>query len=151
MKIWVSVILEKLDEEKPLDSVQSSDIVDLTSEIICSYVANNSIPVDDLPKLIRDIHSTLVTISAPQQSRMLEPQKPAVPVKRSITPDYLICLEDGQKFKSLKRHLRSKYNLSPEEYRVKWQLPSDYPMVAPNYAAERSKLAMKMKLGQKRP
>ena len=80
---------------------------------------------------------------------MQEPQKPAVPVKRSITPDYLVCLEDGQKFKSLKRHLRSKYNLSPEEYRAKWQLPSDYPMVAPNYAAARSQLAMKIGLGQK--
>ena len=142
--------MEKLNETQALDLDQGNNVVDLTSEIICSYVANNSIPVDDLPKLIGDIHSTLVTISSPQKNIIQELQKPAVSVKRSITPDYLICLEDGQKFKSLKRHLRSKYNLSPEEYRLKWQLPSDYPMVAPNYAAERSKLAMKMGLGQKR-
>lgn len=128
---------------------QKGDMVDLTSEIICSYVANNSIPVDDLPKLIGQIHATLVSISGAQPKIVQEPQKPAVSIKRSITPDYLVCLEDGQKFKSLKRHLRSKYNLSPDEYRAKWRLPSDYPMVAPNYAAARSKLAMKMGLGQK--
>ena len=142
--------MEKLNETEALDWEQGNNVVDLTSEIICSYVANNLIPVDDLPRLIGEIHATLVTISEIQQNPTQEPQKPAVSVKRSITPDYLICLEDGQKFKSLKRHLRSKYNLSPEEYRSKWQLPSDYPMVAPNYAAERSKLAMKMGLGQKR-
>lgn len=138
-----------LVENQISDCDEGSDMVDLTSEIICSYVANNSVPVDELPKLIGQIHSTLVAISKPIQSGSGGSQKPAVSIKRSITPDYLICLEDGQKFKSLKRHLRSKYNLSPEEYRVKWRLPSDYPMVAPNYAAERSKLAMKMGLGQK--
>ena len=143
-------VLEKINETGELDGDKGDNIVDLTSEIICSYVANNSVPVDDLPNLIGQIHSTLVTISKPQQNIKRDAQKPAVPLKRSITPDYLICLEDGQKFKSLKRHLRSKYNLSPEEYRSKWQLPSDYPMVAPNYAAERSKLAMKMGLGQKK-
>ena len=142
--------MEKINETEGLDWDQGNNVVDLTSEIICSYVANNLVSADDLPRLIGEIHSTLVTISNPQQSLNQEPQKPAVSVKRSITPDYLICLEDGQKFKSLKRHLRSKYNLSPEEYRSKWQLPSDYPMVAPNYAAERSKLAMKMGLGQKK-
>lgn len=138
-----------LGDNEVLSDDKGTCIVDLTSDIICSYVANNSIPVDDLPKLIRQIHATLLTISNPEQSAQQDPQKPAVSVKRSITPDYLICLEDGQKFKSLKRHLRSKYNLSPEEYRAKWRLSSDYPMVAPNYAAERSKLAMKMGLGQK--
>ena len=142
--------MNNLDGKEQLNSNRSSDIIDLTSDIICSYVSNNSIPVDELPDLISQIHSTLATIAAPQQDAMQEQQKPAVSKKRSIRPDYLICLEDGQKFKSLKRHLRSKYNLSPEEYRLKWQLPSDYPMVAPNYAAERSKLAMKMGLGQKR-
>ena len=142
-------VLEKINETEELDGDKGDNVVDLTSEIICSYVANNSVPVDDLPKLIGQIYSTLVTISTPQQNPAQKPQKPAVTIKRSITPDYLICLEDGQKFKSLKRHLRSKYNLSPEEYRSKWQLPSDYPMVAPNYAAERSKLAVKMRLGQK--
>lgn len=142
--------MKKTNERQTLNLGQGNNVVDLTSEIICSYIANNSIPVDDLPKLIGEVHSTLVTISTPQQNLFEEAQKPAVSIKRSITPDYLICLEDGQKFKSLKRHLRSKYNLSPEEYRSKWRLPSDYPMVAPNYAAQRSKLAMKMGLGQKR-
>lgn len=135
--------------EGDLEYDEGVDIVDLTSDIICSYVTNNSISADELPKLIGEIHSTLVVISSSQQEAPQEPQKPAVSVKRSITPDYLICLEDGQKFKSLKRHLRSKYDLSPDEYRAKWRLPSDYPMVAPNYAAARSKLAMKMGLGQK--
>ncbi|MEP3233409.1 MAG: MucR family transcriptional regulator [Hyphomicrobiales bacterium] len=142
--------MNNLDEKEVFKPNQNNDIVDLTSDIICSYVTNNSVTVEDLPSLISQIHSTLVAISGPKIDTMQEPQKPAVSKKRSIKPDYLICLEDGQKFKSLKRHLRSKYNLSPEEYRLKWQLPSDYPMVAPNYAAERSKLAMKMGLGQKR-
>ncbi|MEP1442984.1 MAG: MucR family transcriptional regulator [Hyphomicrobiales bacterium] len=137
------------DKDALVDEQKGDMMVDLTSEIICSYVANNSIPVDDLPKLIGQIHATLVSISGAQQKTVQEPQKPAVSIKRSITPDYLVCLEDGQKFKSLKRHLRSKYNLSPDEYRAKWRLPSDYPMVAPNYAAARSQLAMKMGLGQK--
>ena len=121
--------MNKLDETEALKSDLANNIVDLTSDIICSYVANNSISVDDLPKLIGQIHSTLVTISASQQDTIQASQKPAVSIKRSITPDYLICLEDGQKFKSLKRHLRSKYNLSPEEYRLKWQLPSDLSLI----------------------
>jgi predicted transcriptional regulator len=123
------------------------DLLDLTAHIVANYVGNNASPVGDLPALIKSVHAALAGVSAPQAAAP-EPKSPAVPVKRSITPDAIICLEDGRKFKSLKRHLRTKYNLSPEEYRAKWGLPKDYPMVAPNYAEARSALAKSMGLGQ---
>jgi predicted transcriptional regulator len=126
---------------------QKADLLDLTAHIVANYVGNNSAPVGDLPALIKSVHAALSGVSAPQAAPA-EPQTPAVPVKKSITPDAIICLEDGRKFKSLKRHLRTKYNLSPEEYRAKWGLPKDYPMVAPNYAEARSALAKSMGLGQ---
>ncbi len=129
--------------------------LDLTASIVAAYVGNNSLPVQELPALIASIHGTLVRVrtgngESPSQEIAAEPAKPAVPVKKSITPDYLICLEDGKKFKSLKRHLRTHYDMSPDEYRAKWNLPSDYPMVAPNYAEARSNLAKQMGLGQQR-
>lgn len=129
--------------------------LDLTASIVAAYVGNNSIPVQELPAFIASIHSTLARVRAgnaegQSQEAAAEPAKPAVPVKKSVTPDYLICLEDGKKFKSLKRHLRTHYDLSPDEYRAKWNLPSDYPMVAPNYAEARSNLAKQMGLGQQR-
>lgn len=122
------------------------DYVAYAAEIVSAYVRNNSVETGDLPGLIRSVHSSLVGLSgaAPEP----EVQKPAVSVKKSVQQDYLICLEDGLKFKSLKRHLRSKYDMSPEEYREKWGLPADYPMVAPGYSAQRSKLAKKMGLGR---
>lgn len=124
-------------------------LVELTAEIISSYVANNDVQVADLPKVISSVHKALAdTLSGEDEA--VEELKPAVPIKKSITPDYIICLEDGKKFKSLKRHLRTHYDLSPEDYREKWGLPSDYPMVAPNYARARSQLAKKMGLGQGR-
>jgi predicted transcriptional regulator len=112
-------------------------------------VANNSFPSSDLPQLIEDVYATLHRLGQPAAAAEV-PNKlqPAVPVRKSITPDFIVCLEDGMKFKSLKRHLRAWYNLSPDEYRVKWDLPPDYPMVAPNYAATRSTLAKAMGLGQ---
>jgi predicted transcriptional regulator len=125
--------------------------IELTADIVSAYVANNTIAAADIPSLIGDIHSALVKVSAGQDIPVVsEPAKPAVPVKKSITNDYIICLEDGKKFKSLKRHLRTSYNMSPEQYREKWGLPQDYPMVAPNYAEARSQLAKQMGLGQKR-
>lgn len=125
-------------------------LMELTAEVVAAYVSNNSLPVSDLPGLISDVYGALGrTTSAPQEP-VAEKPKPAVPVKRSVTDDYIICLEDGKKFKSLKRHLMTHYNLSPEEYREKWELPADYPMVAPNYAAARSRLAKQMGLGHKR-
>ncbi|MBA3067727.1 MAG: transcriptional regulator [Hyphomonas sp.] len=115
--------------------------------IVSAYVRNNTLQTSELPALIRNVHAALMDLSRPVAAAP-EPPAPAVPVKRSIFKDYIICLEDGQKFKSLKRHLRSKYGLSPEDYRQKWGLPADYPMVAPGYSEKRSKLAKKMGLGR---
>lgn len=124
--------------------------VDLTASIVSAYVSNNPTSAGEIPALINQIHAALVRVAGGSPEAVLEPAKPAVPVKKSITPDYLVCLEDGKRFKSLKRHLRTQYNMSPEQYREKWGLPADYPMVAPNYAVARSQLAMKMGLGQQR-
>jgi predicted transcriptional regulator len=129
----------------------TTDFIELAADIVSAYVANNSVPVSELPNLINDVHNALSRVAAGVAPPVaVEPQKPATSVKKSITPDFLVCLEDGKKFKSLKRHLRSQYNMSPEQYREKWGLPPDYPMVAPNYAEARSQLAKKMGLGQQR-
>ena len=124
--------------------------IDLTATIVSAYVSNNPMPASDIPGLIGQIHAALLRVSSGRAEVALEPAKPALSVKRSMTPDYLVCLEDGKRFKSLKRHLRSQYNMTPEQYRAKWGLPPDYPMVAPNYAVARSQLAKKMGLGQQR-
>lgn len=127
-----------------------SSFIELTATIVSAYVSNNTVPSTEIPNLIGQVHSALKRVSGGQMSTPAEPLKPAVPVKRSVTPEYLICLEDGMKFKSLKRHLRTRYNMTPDQYREKWGLPSDYSMVAPNYAAARSELAKQMGLGQQR-
>jgi predicted transcriptional regulator len=124
--------------------------VDLTASIVSAYVSNNATTAAEIPGLISQIHAALQRVANGGSDAALEPAKPAVSVKKSMTPDYLVCLEDGKRFKSLKRHLRTQYNMSPEQYREKWGLPSDYPMVAPNYAVARSQLAKKMGLGQQR-
>ena len=125
-------------------------LVELTARIVSAYVSNNSVQANELPQLISETHSALAMASGDAAPVKREELKPKVPVKRSVMPDYIICLEDGKKFKSLKRHLRTHYNLTPEEYRSKWGLPHDYPMVAPNYAKARSDLAKKLGLGTKR-
>ena len=125
-----------------------AEVIEMTADIVSAYVGNNSVSTADLPALIQSIHRALTGISAGAEVVEPAPKEPAVPLKKSITPDYLICLEDGRKFKSLKRHLRTKYNMSPDEYRAKWNLAKDYPMVAPNYAKARSDLAKQMGLGQ---
>jgi predicted transcriptional regulator len=125
-----------------------AEIIEMTAEIVASYVENNTLSTGDLPALIQSVHRSLTSISAGVETVEAAPKEPAVPVRRSITPDHLVCLEDGRKFKSLKRHLRTKYNMSPEDYRTKWGLAKDYPMVAPNYAKARSDLAKQMGLGQ---
>ncbi|WP_421738918.1 MucR family transcriptional regulator [Caulobacter sp.] len=125
-----------------------SDLIEMTAGIVSAYVGNNTVTTADLPALIRQVHRSLAAIGGPAEAEAPAPREPAVPVKRSIAPDHLVCLEDGRKFKSLKRHLRTKYDMSPEEYREKWNLPKDYPMVAPNYAKARSELAKQMGLGQ---
>ncbi len=125
--------------------------IELTASIVSAYVSNNTVAAGELPGLINQVHSALAQVARGRAAGRIETAKPAVPVKRSILADYIVCLEDGKKFKSLKRHLRSQYKMSPEEYREKWGLPPDYPMVAPNYAAARSRLAKQMGLGQQRP
>ncbi|HEY3696445.1 MucR family transcriptional regulator [Phenylobacterium sp.] len=127
---------------------EKSEVIEMTADIVSAYVGNNSVTAADLPALIQSVHRALAGISTGGDVAEVAPKEPAVPIRRSITPDFLVCLEDGRKFKSLKRHLRTKYNMSPEEYRAKWGLPKDYPMVAPNYAKARSDLAKQMGLGQ---
>jgi predicted transcriptional regulator len=128
---------------------QQTDLIALTTEIATAYGGANSISATDLPGLLKSIHDALKGAASGSEAKPVEePKAPAVPIRRSITRDYLICLEDGRRFKSLKRHLRTKWNLSPEAYRAKWGLPNDYPMVAANYSAARSALAMSIGLGQ---
>jgi predicted transcriptional regulator len=128
----------------------TSTFIELTASIVSAYVQHNPVPSAELPALIGQVHAALARISSGDGEALGNAPRPAIPVKKSIAPDYIICLEDGKKFKSLKRHLRTHYNLTPEQYREKWSLGSDYPMVAPNYAAARSRLAKQMGLGQQR-
>ena len=130
----------------------SDNTVELAATIVSAYVSNNSLPIAELATLISAVHAVVSKLSGatPPPMAPAEPLRPAVPLKKSITEEHLVCLEDGRKFKSLKRHLRTRYNLTPEQYRAKWQLPPDYPMVAPGYALTRSQMAKDMGLGQQR-
>ena len=132
------------------DNMSASNNIELAADIVSAYVSNNSVPAGDLPGLINEVYNALLRVGATVAPAPTEPPKPAIAIKRSVTNDFIICLEDGKKFKSLKRHLRTQYGLSPEDYREKWGLPADYPMVAPNYAKARSNLAKQMGLGQQR-
>ncbi|MBI2716079.1 MAG: MucR family transcriptional regulator [Rhizobiales bacterium] len=132
------------------DSTDNGNHIELTAEIVSAYVSNNTVAAGEIPSLISQVHAALARVSGKPGDAPAEPLKPAISVKKSITPEYIICLEDGKKFKSLKRHLRTQYNMTPEQYRDKWDLNADYPMVAPNYAAARSQLAKQMGLGQQR-
>ena len=131
------------------DKVPSS-YIELTAGIVSAYVSNNAVAAGDISSLISQVHTALLRVSNGQSEMPVDLAKPAIAIKKSITADYIICLEDGKKFKSLKRHLRTQYDMTPEDYREKWGLPPDYPMVAPNYAEARSQLAKKMGLGQQR-
>lgn len=133
-----------------VDQPESSELLALTTNIVASHVANNLVAVGELPQLIQQVYSALATVGYASAAAPAPRPQPVVPVKKSITPDYIICLEDGKKLKMLKRHLKTRYNITPDEYRERWGLPSDYPMVAPNYAAQRSDLAKKIGLGTKR-
>jgi len=132
------------------DTARNEHLIELTADIVAAYVGNNPLQMAELPGLISQVHSALSGITTGAAEEPAEPLKPAVSVRKSVTPEYIVCLEDGKKFKSLKRHLRTHYDLTPEQYREKWGLPADYPMVAPSYAEARSKLAKEMGLGQKR-
>ena len=129
--------------EKP----NANELLELTTEIVSAHVGNNSIALGDLPQLIQDVYKTLAIVGT--TPAVPERPKPAVPIKKSVSPDYVVCLEDGKKLKMLKRHLKTSYNMTPDEYRERWGLPPDYPMVAPNYAKHRSALAKKIGLGTK--
>ncbi|MBA3446922.1 MAG: MucR family transcriptional regulator [Pseudaminobacter sp.] len=124
-------------------------LIELTADVVAAYVSNNPVPVGELPSLISDVHSALGRVGGGSEQAVADKQKPAVNPKRSVQDDYIVCLEDGKKFKSLKRHLMTHYGLTPDQYREKWNLDATYPMVAPNYAAARSQLAKKMGLGRK--
>jgi predicted transcriptional regulator len=139
-----------MDMNENTQGVDASAMVELTAEIVSAYVSNNPVSTLDLPNLISEVHAALGRLKGAGAAPAAEKQKPAVSPKKSVFDDYIICLEDGKKFKSLKRHLRTHYDLSPEQYREKWGLAHDYPMVAPNYAAARSKLAREMGLGRAR-
>lgn len=130
------------------EQLTEKELLSLTAEIVAAHVSNNTVAVADLPALIAEVHRSLGGVGGKVVAQVERPQ-PAVPVKKSITPEYIICLEDGKKLKMLKRHLKTAYGITPEEYRDRWQLPVDYPMVAPNYAAHRSSLAKKIGLGTK--
>ncbi len=127
-----------------------TSLIELAADLVSAYVSNNTVPASELPALLNNIYVALENVGVVEVVPEPEVLKPAVSVKKSVMPDYIICLEDGKQFKSLKRHLRTQYGLSPEDYREKWGLPADYPMVAPNYAEARSRLAKEMGLGQQR-
>jgi predicted transcriptional regulator len=135
--------------EQHAENASEGNLTRLTADVVAAYVSNNSIPTGQLAELIRSVHSSLSGLTGQVVETKIEPLKPAVSVRKSIHPDYLVCLEDGKKLKMLKRHLRSTYNMTPDEYRAKWGLPPDYPMVAPNYAQQRSQFAKAIGLGRK--
>jgi predicted transcriptional regulator len=139
-----------LEESIMNDIPETNSYIELAADIVSAYVSNNTVATADLPALINEVYGALQRVSKGEDEPAAEPLKPAVPIKKSVMPDFLVCLEDGKKFKSLKRHLRTQYDMTPEQYREKWGLPADYPMVAPSYAAARSELAKQMGLGQQR-
>jgi predicted transcriptional regulator len=137
--------------EEPMAAANEQDhLIEMTAEIVAAYVSNHNVASGDVSSLINGVHAALHRTATGAAVLQLQPLMPAVPIRKSVTPDYIVCLEDGKRFKSLKRHLRTRYDLTPDEYRDKWGLPPDYPMVAPNYAKARSVLAKEMGLGQKR-
>ncbi len=134
--------------EQQGNEVLTGDLLRMTAEIVSAYVGQNTLPTQQLPEVINSVYVTLTGLQGVPAEVPQEPMRPAVPIKKSVTPEYIVCLEDGKKLKMLKRHLRSTYDMTPEEYRAKWGLPPDYPMVAPNYAAQRSEFAKKIGLGR---
>jgi predicted transcriptional regulator len=131
------------------EKLSQNELLALTTEIVASHVSNNTVAVSDLSELIRAVYGSLTNLSPTPAPELPSKPMPAVAIKKSVTPEYIICLEDGKKLKMLKRHLKTRYNMSPEEYRMRWDLPQDYPMVAPSYAQQRSQLAKKIGLGTK--
>lgn len=137
-----------MSQEATQQKAERGEILRMTAEVVAAYVGNNSLPATQLPEVINTVYGTLRRVNGAVTHANGHPPKAAIPVRRSITPDYIVCLEDGKKLKMLKRHLRTVYGLSPDEYRAKWSLPADYPMVAPNYSKQRSAFAKKIGLGR---
>lgn len=137
-----------MPEQQDDAAIHAEDVMRMTTDIVASFVSNNTIPAETVPDVIRRVHEAVHGLSAAGEEKPVEKQKPAVPVSRSITPDYLVCLEDGKKLKMLKRYLRSNYDMTPDDYRRKWGLAADYPMVAPNYSKRRSEFAKEIGLGR---
>jgi predicted transcriptional regulator len=134
--------------EQTTTKLADDEILRMTADVVAAYVSNNMLPTTQLAEVISAVYGSLKSLDGSLPETRQEPLKPAVPIKKSVQSDYLVCLEDGKKLKMLKRHLRSTYNMTPDEYRVKWGLPPDYPMVAPNYAKQRSEFAKKIGLGR---
>lgn len=137
-----------MSQDAPQQKAERGDILRMTAEVVAAYVGNNSLPATQLPEVINTVYGTLRRVNGVTPVIDGQPQKAAVSVRKSITPEYIVCLEDGKKLKMLKRHLRTVYGMSPDEYRAKWGLPVDYPMVAPNYSKQRSAFAKKIGLGR---
>ena len=142
-------MVDKSGNEKISNGISQGDMLRMTTEVVSAYVGNNSLPLAKIPDVINSVFGTLQTIDNGHHAGGDRP-KPAVPIRKSVTPDFIVCLEDGKKLKMLKRHLRTNYSMTPEEYRAKWGLNSDYPMVAPNYSAQRSSFAKRIGLGRGR-
>ncbi len=136
--------------EEGKTATDRTEMLRMAVDIVAAYVSNNSVPASQVPEVINTVFASLSSVDVTGSERMAEPAKPAVSIRRSVTPDHIVCLEDGKKLKMLKRHLRAAYNMTPDEYRSKWGVPADYPMVAPNYAAQRSDFAKKIGLGRKK-
>ena len=137
-----------MTDETREDNLDSSELLRMTTDVVSAYLGNNTVAASQISEVISTVHEALTRLNIDVSEPEVEPAKPAVPIRRSITPEYIICLEDGKRLKMLKRHLRTTYDMTPEEYRAKWGLPADYPMVAPNYAAQRSEFAKKIGLGR---
>ena len=136
--------------EETAKSIEQNEILRMAVDIVSAYVGNNTVATNQVPDVISSVYGSLSSLDGLQSEANAEPLKPAVSVRRSVNPDYIVCLEDGKKLKMLKRHLRAAYNMTPDDYRAKWGLPADYPMVAPNYASQRSEFAKKIGLGRKK-
>lgn len=147
--VYLNKACIQMTEENP-KQIEQGDVLRMAVDIVSAYVGNNTIPAAQVPEVINTVFGSLTSLNGSQAENAGEPPKPAVSIRSSIRPDYIVCLEDGKKLKMLKRHLRAAYNMTPDEYRSKWGLPADYPMVAPNYAAQRSEFAKQIGLGRKK-
>jgi predicted transcriptional regulator len=147
--VWAIVVGSPSMSEQISEKATRDDLLRMAVDVVAAYLSNNQVATAQIPEIINSVFNSLTSLEADEVETTADHPKPAAPIRRSVTPDYIICLEDGKKLKMLKRHLRTNYNMTPEDYRAKWNLPADYPMVAPNYARQRSEFAKKIGLGKK--